>query len=762
MVDHYIIFEQDNHVWIGESSYDPAFEAKTESLFALCNGNIGIRSVSMLPSLYGKRGLYASGLFHRAHPSEVTELVNCPDPVECRVTADGIKLSPDSPWLESCRREFCPDTAELRICMVFRLPEKKRLEVRETRLVSFADARLILQKISLKSLAGNFDRLELTGLLNGQSMNEGVSHFSEVICRVYDREVMHLEARLEEEAVSLMQICCGNREEDGPPLYALFRRGISEQTALSLKEGEERDFLRCSSLMVRNRREDNIYEQREELKAAARKGFDCLREKHLHYLSLRQRRCEFRIEGATREEGAILSFARYHLLGMMPWNRTDCSIASKGLTGEGYRGHVFWDTEIFMLPFFSLHFPEQSRNLLIYRYHGLAGAREKAEQFRYQGAMYPWESAADGREETPRYAALNIHTGKANPVWSGLKEHHVGADIVYAIRQYVDETGDRSFLKDYGYEMVFEIAAFWVSRAVWDPDRNQRVILDIIGPDEYTEHIDNNAYTNYMAAFCVKLALEYLKDAEKEAPEICRRLKTEQQKTEWEQFLREIYLPVPNEDGIIPQDDTFLDKEELPDIRKYREAPVRQTVLRDYSRKQIEEMQVLKQADTVMLLNMFPTLFSPEVVRKNVRYYEARTIHDSSLSYCAHALACAAIGEKKLAWKYFQNSLHIDLNDRAPDSVDGIHGAAMGGIWNCVEQGFAGISFFGGVLSVNPHLPDHWKSVEITLQVQGKPVLVKVTHTEVEVTTPTTEGDELAVAVGGTQAVLKDHLNLPL
>ena len=167
------------------------------------------------------------------------------------------------------------------------------------------------------------------------------------------------------------------------------------------------------------------------------------------------RQARIEIDGASPEEEAAVSFAQYHLLGMMPWHSTDCCIAAKGLTGEGYKGHVFWDAEIFILPFFQYVFPQAARNLLEFRYKGLDGAREKAEAYGYKGAMYPWEAAVTGREETPLYAALNIHTGKANKVWSGIKEHHVTADIAYAVWQYYSVTGDRAFMERFGYEINF-------------------------------------------------------------------------------------------------------------------------------------------------------------------------------------------------------------------------------------------------------------------------------------------------------------------
>lgn len=222
-------------------------------------------------------------------------------------------------------------------------------------------------------------------------------------------------------------------------------------------------------------------------------------------------------------------------------------------------------------------------------------------------------------------------------------------------------TGDRAFMERFGYEIIFETASFWVSRGQWDEKRQAYVICDIIGPDEYTEHVDNDAYTNYMARYCCRLASVLAEKLCAESPdlyrELNRRLGMDRNRKSWEEFADRLYVPVPNEELVIPQDDTFLSKKRIPDIEKYKKSQIKQAVLLDYSRDEVVDMQVLKQADVVMLLNLFPYMFSKEVVKKNVLFYEERTIHDSSLSYCAHAQACAAIGETELSWEFFKKCM---------------------------------------------------------------------------------------------------------
>ena len=759
MLNHYRLSRLNGQIRISEDSYDPAFEAKTESLFAQANGCLGVRAGFGLPSLYGKRETFCAGLFHRAYPEEVTELVNCPDLTAYRLKTARGELSPDGAYLQDFRRTFCPETGELEIRMGFLLPDGRILSVEERRFASFAEPDLFAQEIRIHAEKGFVEKAELILQANGQASNEGVSHFSAVTSRVFDRQMICLEGKLTEQT---LRILCLNHVNEGSteePVFTLRRRGIEEGFGFSLEEGETLCVSRIVSFQtVRTEGAEN---QRDRLHAAAETGFSGLLDAHRTALGALWRRSGLKITGATEEEEAVIALSRYHLLAMMPWDRSDCSIASKGLTGEGYKGHVFWDTELFVQPFFTWFFPEQSRHMLEFRLRGLEGAREKAREYGYRGAMYPWEAASDGKEETPLFAALNIYTGKANPVWSGRKEHHVGADIVFALQQYLSWSGDRSFLREGGYEMLFSIADFWVSRAERDSS-GRRCIRDIIGPDEYTEHIDNNTYTNYMASFCVQLACREAAAAQKEMPELCGKLGLKEKLQEWEVFLRELYLPEPDAEGIIPQDDTFLQKECISDLEQYRNAPVRQTILRDYSREEINELQVLKQADTVMLLNLFPGLFPPEVVKKNVLFYEERTIHDSSLSYCAHAQAMAAIGEKEMAWKYFRKSLEIDWNDNPMESVDGIHAASMGGIWNCMVQGFAGIRVADGMLVLDPQLPDRWEAMEMPLMIRGCPLKVRIDKKEVRITSEDGRAAGIAVSVRGRTEKLEKELRMPL
>ena len=727
-----------------QDKYDPLYEQKSESLFTQTNGYVGVRGASGLPSYAVKREMLVAGMFNRAYPEEVVELVNCPDVTQFHVCIDGRELTPDSNLLISYKRDFSVHTGELFISQTFELNDGREIRIDEKRFADYYEPHLFLQKVVVHALKGDFNRITFISETDGQQTNCGVSHFIKDEYRVFDKSIVYYRGLLPKFTLHMLSGFMWGRTKEEFPVFALKRRKIIARHTFSIRQDESWQFEKYTYILhLTNSNEldafiendantkvtmDCLEKMKKTVNSAMENGYDARLLKHKKAIEPMWKQAGISIDGASREVQTTVDFATYHLLGMMPWNRYDCSVAAKGLTGEGYKGHVFWDTEMFILPFFAYEFPEQARNMLLFRYNGLDEARKKAKSMGFAGALYPWEAALDGSEETPRFAQLNIYTGTANPIWSGLKEHHVTADIGFAVANYTSISGDEDFLKKYGYEMIFDISDFWVSRAEWDDNRQAYVIRDIIGPDEYTEHIDNDAYTNFLAWYCVKEALKCLDDAAKKAPWLFRDRTIESCRKKWSEFADKVWIQRPGNDGIIPQDDTFLKKKGLKNILLYKNAPERQKILEDYSRPEIVDMQVLKQADVVQLLDLFPHFYNEDIVRKNVLYYEAHTVHDSSLSYCAHAQACATTDQMELANKFFKKSIQIDLNDNPYDSCDGIHAAAMGGIWDCIVQGYLGISTENGVLVIEPHLPREWRSIHLNLNVFGKPMRIEVSQ----------------------------------
>lgn len=737
----YQIEKEKEEIWLLEEPCNPRFRAKTETVFSQCNGYLGIRGCHELPYLGASRGMFAAGVYHRAGSHEVAELVNCPDVTELQLVFAGEEISLESAAYRQLRRRFSLQTGELVSELSGETPLGRRFRLVTRRFASQQEKHGVMQKIEFTAEEGGC--LQMTVGVNGQITNSGVSHFDQAEARVLEKRYMGSRCVCDDGLQLTVLTACQEESLDPAPVFSLKRRSVYGCYEYHLKAGQTLSLIRAS--WIEDQGVETPEEERDSewkrltasLQELLKKGYGTSLQEHRKAWERLWERMRIRIDGATLAEEACLAFAGYHLMGMTPAHTNLAGIGAKGLTGAGYKGHSFWDTEIFILPFLTYTFPEMARNLLEYRWHGLDGARKKAQDYGYEGAMYPWETARSGEEETPLYAALNIHTGKAAKVWSGIKEHHVTADIIYGLWEYYQVTGDEEFMERYGYEMLIETAIFWVSRAVYVPEKDRYEILDVIGPDEYTEHVNNNAYTNYMAGRNVRLAYETLERLQTEKPAIYEKLaaryRWSSRKSRWQDFLTKLYLPAAVADGIIPQDDSFLSKPLLSDIRKYKESDQKQAVLLDYSREEVINHQVLKQADVVMLMNLLPELFPAEIVRKNVRFYEARTIHDSSLSYCAHAVACARIGEQELAALFYEQARAIDLNENPGDSTDGIHGASLGGIWSCVVQGFAGLYRGEDGLAVKPHLPAHWEGLEFFIWYRGERMRVNVTHEEASV-----------------------------
>lgn len=757
---HYKIEKEKGRLWLIEDAYSPLFEEKTEAIFAQCNGYMGVRAAHPFLSIEEKRGMFLRGAFDKAYDDEATELVNCPDVTWFGLEINEEKLHTDSTKMLSCERRLDVLSGELQIRYVFELALGRKAEVECRRFASANDRHLFLQSYRARLNGGEPGDIRISTGINGQITNSGVSHFHSVSERVYDREIMESIGQLKKNAVVVLTQCTSGDSKPSKTDFVLKRRSIYGTYCFDgVIEVEI-----CKVSVVFQTGEMDGDKACGHVRRASEKGYDRLFHEHVSAMRKFWEQAGIRIRGMSVEQEAAVCFSQYHIFGMTPYDTEEFSIAAKGLTGEGYKGHVFWDTEIFLFPFWLHVCPEQAKRLLGFRYIGLDGARKKAKDYGYKGAMFPWEAAGTGEEETPLYAALNIHTGKANKVWSGIKEYHVTADIVYAVERYYEVTGNWKFMEKRGYEIIFEAARFWVSCAEKDEKTGMYVIRDVIGPDEYTEHVDNNAYTNYMAAFCVKIARKYAVLLKKEKPVLFEALDKKTgvsgELDTWERFLKGIYLPQPDRNGIIPQDDTFLSKPMLKNIEKYRSARMKQAILLDYSREEIVNMQVLKQADVVMLMNLFPWPFMEETVRKNVLFYEKRTVHDSSLSYCAYAQASAHIGDREATEKFFENALFVDLNDNPLVSGDGIHAASMGGVWNCLIYGFAGVWYEKGKLSVRPHLPDTWQEMEFKLIVRGIRIRFCISHQGIIMESEAKLESSIHVEAEGKEYEFQGYLNI--
>lgn len=756
--------KDENGLWILENENDWKYVNKTESVFTTANGYMGIRAVHTFRDEDRCPGMFVAGLFQKATEHEVTELVNCPDVTEIKLEINNEIIRFSSCTVDEYERSYNTKTGEVIESGIWKNRNGISVKISLRAFASLFNRHFWCQKMELELLNADSAKVCVEAGINGQITNSGVSHFRNTECRVYEKKIMHYKGIMDENKLDIYEKIKikGLEDEDVNKKFVLKRRSIYQNNKFILKKGHVIRYVKMVYVTKDDDDKKNHDERIKLIKSIDKSSYMSMLELHRMENDKFWKYAQIDIDGISEAEKAAIRYCQYQLYGMTPYNTDKISIGAKGLTGEGYKGHVFWDTEIYMLPFYCYTYPEIAKNMLIYRYNGLSGAHKKAKRYGYEGALYPWESAIDGEEETPRYAALNIHTGKANKVWSGIKEHHISADIAYAVIKYYEITKDEEFMGKYGIEMLTDICKFWYTRTT---NKNGRLeILDIIGPDEYNEHIDNNAYTNYLVKYITEKMLEYLKQFEEnnkvEYKSINTKLDIDKWKEKFIELQEKIYLPKPNENGIIPQDDTFLEKPEIVNIEKYKNSPIKQSVLFDYSRDEVVNMQVLKQADTVMLLNLFPTLLEPENVKKNVLFYESRTLHDSSLSYCSHAQACANIGELEMSKVFFEKALETDLCDNPYDSRDGLHAASLGGIWNCLIQGYAGFSINKNGIMLIPHLPKEWNSISFYFCMNGKYHKIKVTNEIIEIKSEECMDEECRVNVFNNEYKYKNEIKI--
>ncbi|MBC1420431.1 glycoside hydrolase family 65 protein [Listeria seeligeri] len=688
---------------------------KYGSQMTIGNGYLGIRGALEEDYPEQVRGMYVAGIYNRPSGSTSSELVNLPDVTRFHLTLDGEVFSMLTGTIHSYERYLDMNTGELIRKITWENSAHKKYQINFRRFVSKVAKHLIAAKLEVTPLTGDMKVKVRTGI-DGQQTNFGTQQLKELSLRIFDEERMVGEYQTIE---SKQQIVVATKV-NAKGAFTAKNRQLMTAVEQNVAANETFTLEKISSVNTSLSKMDEVLPNTTYLEL--KKETDLAWEKFWKQTGVE-------IKSTNTFDQFALDFASYHLEIMTPKDDIRCSVGAKGLTGEGYKGHVFWDTEIFILPFFLYNQPKIAKQLLQYRYLHLKEAQEKALENGYKGALYPWESAFSGVEETPEFAAINIRTGTRQKVASAISEHHLVADIAFAVCEYAAATKDTAFMMNCGAEMLLETAEFWISRTT---NRNGRLeILDVIGPDEYTEHIDNNAYTNYMAYFNVKKAMEW----NKENQPFQKRA---------EKFLANLYLPVANESGLIPQDDTFLQKDWI-NLDKYKANQGTQGILLDYSRQEVNELQILKQADLVMLLYLLPATFETKVMKRNLDYYEKRTIHDSSLSKAIHAIVENRIGDRKQAYQFFQEACLIDLGTEPHSSDDGLHAAALGAIWLAVIFGFAGIDTSEELLQITPNLPDAWQSLTFEFVWKGERIGFKITPKTLELSKTTTSVLELII-----------------
>ncbi len=467
---------------------------------------------------------------------------------------------------------------------------------------------------------------------------------------------------------------------------------------------------------------------------------------------------DIKIDGDRFVQKAVRLHTYHLLVAASPHNvHIDAGITARGLHGEAYRGHVFWD-ELYIMPFYTLRFPHIARALLMYRYRRLDGARQYAEENGYAGAMYPWQTADSSGEETQ-----SIHYNPADGSWGpdlSRRQRHVSIAVFYNVWRYVEDTGDRRFLNRYGAEMMLEIARFWASIASWEPDVGKYVIDGVMGPDEFHEKlpgsetpgVKDNAYTNIMVVWLLDKAMAVIETL---SPAVLNRIKNKigfdiEETARWNEICQKLNLIV-TEAGIISQFDGYMGLKELDWDRyrsKYGNIHRMDRILKAEGDSP-DHYKLAKQADTLMTYYVLspeavsrilaqlghPVSDPVELMKKNYVYYEQRTSHGSTLSKVVHAVISSHMANKETAWKWFVEAMESDIFDtQGGTTPEGIHCGVMAGTIDLITRYFAGIDFSKTIPQIAPNLPGHWNRLEMAVIHRKRRYQLELSHDRVKIT----------------------------
>ena len=730
MKDHFAKYRPGDSWLIKEDKWDKKMQPSRESQFALGNGFIGSRGIMEEIPFGARPGTYIAGLYDKTG-AQVTELVNLPNPINLRIIAGGEKLGAGTMDILEHERNLDMRHGLLTRHTVYQNSHKKRFDYQSLRFVSMRNKHIIAMQLYITPLdeqtTFTVENLLDLSVANVGFLTEGnKKHFRiEDVSQFETGEYLAVKT-LEKDTL----VAYGKSliiEKSG---FTRFAKHVTAQ--IKLRKNQTACITNIFSIFTAdNKRAKTIKPVvKGFLKKSSNIGFEGMLQEHIVSWDRLWSVSGIKIKGAPQDEKS-LRFNTYHLLICGREGSGESSIGAKTLSGEGYRGHIFWDAEIFILPFFLYTRPKVAKNMLLYRYNRLEAARRIAHSRGYNGAMFPWESADTGDETTPAWA--KNFDGSLIQIRTHEMEHHITADVAYAVYQYYIVTQDIKFMLKYGFEMIFETARFWASRVKYNPKLKKYEIKHVIGPDEFHEDVDNNAYTNWMARFNLTVACGMYQKMKRLYPKEYRRLSKKiglkkGEAVEWKRVSSGIVFNLKR-NGLIEQFDGYFRKRKikLKDLKKYPIPPIPKSI----KLKDIYKTQLVKQADVVMLLYILSDKFDKKTKKKNFYYYLKRTVHKSSLSAAVHAAIAAEIGNIRMAYRYFDVAANMDLTLLYGNTNDGVHAASLGVTWQAVVHGFAGIKISSETLCINPRLPEDWKELSFYLKWQGHNLKIVIDHTNV-------------------------------
>jgi alpha,alpha-trehalose phosphorylase len=730
---------------ITESGFDTASHFLNETLFALGNGYVGLRGSHEEgytgPAATSLDGSYLNG-FYESEPIVYPEaafglartnqfMLNVPNAKGISLSLGGEQFDLLAGTLSDYRRSLDFRTGVLVRSLEWTAPSGKRLAIRSRRVVCFVHKHVFAIEYEVTPL--NFSGpLRLVSSVDGAVSNQQAGDDPRVGSAVSGPALQLVSVEQQGGFSAITQ----RTHNSGFTLVSAIDSSVAGSDGAAWRDGQvagqafdieavEARPVKLTKFGAYFSSRDYPADQlidlaREALAQAKEAGFDALCAQQQEYLADFWAEADVEIDGDEALQQGI-RFNQFHLLQSVGRDGKT-NIAAKGVTGEGYEGHYFWDTEIYIFPFFLYSKPEIAKKLLEYRHAGLAKARERARQMSHaKGALYPWRTIA-GDECSAYFPA-------------GSAQYHINADIAYSIKLYYEASGDLDYMAEAGAEIVLETARIWIG--IGNYDRAGRFCInEVTGPDEYTALINNNYYTNAMAQMHLRFAADIADTLGRERPQALARIAAltalePGETAEWRRAADHMALPYDAALGIHAQDDSFLSKK----VWDFAATPKEHyPLLLNYHPMVIYRHQVCKQADVVLALLLLSDRFTLDDKRRDFDYYEAVTTHDSSLSSCIFSIIASEVGYHDKAYEYFMETARLDLDDTHGNTHYGVHTAAMAGTWMGVSYGFAGMRVVDGALRFNPTLPARWRHYQFKIHLRGALLQVRVDAAQVEYT----------------------------
>jgi maltose phosphorylase len=720
-----------------EEGFDPHYNKISESVFSLGNGRMGQRA-NFEEAYSGEtlQGNYVAGVYYpdktrvgwwkNGYPEYFAKVLNAANWIGIDIVIDNEQLDLAKCKVSDFRRELNMKEGYLKRNFTAKTANGKLVKVEAIRFCSMAEDESGAIKYSITPL--NFSgSITITPFVDGDVINKD-SNYDEKFWDEVKKETWltggYLQMRTKKTGFEVatgmeLRILQNGKLIDLKTKPVEKEKYIAAQVVLQVREAQTITIFKYAvNLSSQNHAAGDLaVKVKETLSRISEKGFEALLAEQAAAWAEKWKHNDIIIEGDDSAQQAI-RFNIFQLNQTYTGQDDRLNIGPKGFTGEKYGGSTYWDTEAYCVPFYlSTADPKVTRNLLLYRYKQLGKAIENAKLLGFKGgaALYPMVTM-DGTE--------------CHNEWEiTFEEIHRNGAIAYAIFNYVHYTGDEAYLEDYGLEVLIAISRFWSQRVNWSNDKKQYVMLGVTGPNEYENNVNNNWYTNKLAIWCMEYTMEVIEKVKRKDrakyETLVKKLNFDEG-SEMDRFtdiIENMYFPFDEGHHVFLQQDGYLDKEQIlvKDLPA-SERPINQK----WSWDRILRSCYIKQADVLQGIYFFEDEFDIETIRRNFDFYEPRTVHESSLSPCVHAILAAKLGDEDRAYEFYLRTARLDLDDYNNDTEDGCHITSMAGTWMAVVQGFGGMRVRFGRLSFQPFLPEKWKSFSFNIGFRGTLLNIKV------------------------------------